>query len=208
METDKLGGYDPYSSSKAAAEIVTDSYRNSFFNVQNISAHQKAIATARAGNVIGGGDWNKDRIIPDIVKALQKDEKIMVRNPGAIRPWQFVLEPISGYLLLAMRLYENPKKYAGAWNFGPNIQDNLSVKNIVEYAINVFGKGEYETPELMDQPHEANLLKLDITKAVQELKWQPKYNAKQAIEKTMEWYKLPENKLKEFTYKQLKEFQN
>ena len=207
-ETDRLGGNDPYSASKAAAEIITDSYRNSFFNSDQFNIHQKAIATARAGNVIGGGDWNKDRIIPDIVRALQKNETISVRNPDAIRPWQHVLEPISGYLILAENLYKNPVQFSGAWNFGPDGNDNLPVKNIVENAIKIWGSGQYEISKHANQPHEAKLLMLDINKTKRELKWKPKYKTAEAIEKTISWYKQSAKEQKEFTYKQLNDFIN
>ena len=207
-ETDLLGGYDPYSASKAAAEIITDSYRNSFFNIDKFNSHQKAIASARAGNVIGGGDWNQDRIIPDIVKALQKNETIILRNPGSIRPWQFVLDPISGYLLLGKKLHENHSQFSGAWNFGPPQNDNLTVKEIVEFSIKCWGKGKYETPRLMNQPHEAKLLKLDANKAVHELNWKPKYNSKKTIENTILWYKQSAMDQKDYTYKQLNDYTN
>jgi CDP-glucose 4,6-dehydratase len=187
-ENDRLGGYDPYSASKAAAEVVISSYRSSFFNPETYAKHQKTIASARAGNVIGGGDWSKDRIIPDIVRALQAKETIMVRSPKAVRPWQHVLEPLSGYLMLGAKMSENPTKYAQAWNFGPYIQDTLTVEELVQMAIQQFGYGKYETPTLTEQPHEAGLLKLDITKSIEELGWKPKWDARQAVEKTIEWY--------------------
>lgn len=207
-ETDPLGGYDPYSASKAAAEIITDSYRNSFFNIDKFSTHQKAIATSRAGNVIGGGDWNKDRIIPDIIKALQKNETINVRNPRSVRPWQHVLEPIAGYLTLAKHLYEDHLQFSGAWNFGPDQKDNLTVKEIVDYAIESWGKGKYEMPQGNDQLHEAGLLQLDNSKAIHKLNWKPKYKAKEAIENTILWYKQSASDQKEFTYKQLNDYKN
>lgn len=188
-ETDKLGGYDPYSASKAAAEILVSSYRNSFFNPTDYSKHHKSVATARAGNVIGGGDWSKDRIIPDIIRGLQAGTAVTVRNPQAVRPWQHVLEPLSGYLLLGARMTEDPVKYANAWNLGPENNDVLTVKQVVEEVIRVWGKGEYHTPALQAQPHEAGLLMLDITKALTELKWNPKMNSAKAIALTVEWYK-------------------
>jgi CDP-glucose 4,6-dehydratase len=207
-ETDKLGGYDPYSASKAAAEIVVSSYRDSFFNANNFDKHRKAVATARAGNVIGGGDWAKDRIVPDIVRALQVSEPIIVRNPKAVRPWQHVLEPVSGYLLLGARLAENPTEYADAWNFGPNSNDVLTVKEIVEEVIRVWGKGEYTTPHLNEQPHEAGLLNLDITKTVNKLHWKPKMDSVKAILQTVMWYKnaSPENAA-QLTLQQIEQYQ-
>ena len=188
-ESDRLGGYDPYSASKAACEIVISSYRNSFFNPSAYDKHQKAVASARAGNVIGGGDWAKDRIIPDVVRALQNNLPIEVRNPNAVRPWQHVLEPLSGYLLLGAKLTENPVKFSDAWNFGPYMEDNLTVKNLVESAIQTWGSGTYYTPQYEQPLHEAKLLKLDINKSVNELGWKPKYNAGKAIEITLSWYK-------------------
>lgn len=188
-ETDKLGGYDPYSASKAAAEIVVSSYRNSFFNPVDFESHQKAIATARAGNVIGGGDRSTDRIVPDIIRALETEKPVIVRNPKAVRPWQHVLEPIGGYLMLGAKLKEDPVHYAGAWNFGPKNDDVLTVEQLVKYAIQFYGSGKYESPELTAQPHEAHLLKLDISKAINELGWQPKMQATDAIEQTVNWYK-------------------
>ena len=188
-ESDRLGGYDPYSASKACAELIISSYRNSFFNTEGYAAHQKSIASARAGNVIGGGDWAKDRIIPDIVRALNKDEAVVVRNPNAVRPWQHVLEPIGGYLHLGTKMVDDPIKYADAWNFGPFAEDSLTVGDLVEIAISAWGKGDYHTPPLTNQPHEAGLLKLDISKTINKLGWQPQYNSRKAIEMTLEWYK-------------------
>jgi CDP-glucose 4,6-dehydratase len=208
-ETDRLGGYDPYSASKAAAEIIIDSYRNSFFNPAQYARHQKSIAVARAGNVIGGGDWAKDRIIPDIVKALSANEMIMVRNPAAVRPWQHVLEPLSGYLLLAKKQAEDPVAYAGAYNFGPHPADNLSVQQIVSAAIKIWGKGDYHQPIQADALHEAGLLQLDIDKAITELGWGPKYKAHTAIEKTLEWYRVfadDVNLIAAFTFNQIKDY--
>ncbi len=188
-ESDTLGGYDPYSASKAATEIVVDSFRSSFFNPNEYSKHKKAIATARAGNVIGGGDFAKDRIVPDIFRALSKNEKIEVRNPSAVRPWQHVLEPLSGYLQLAVLLQKHPQAFSQAYNLGPNLTDTLPVSKLVELSIDVWGKGSFYSPAQKNAPHEAGLLKLDISKATNELQWQPKWNAQTAIEKTINWYK-------------------
>lgn len=188
-ETDRLGGYDPYSASKACSEIVINCYAQSFFNPANYEQHRKGIAVGRAGNVIGGGDWAKDRIIPDIVRALGADQPVQVRNPAAVRPWQHVLEPLGGYLLLGARLAAEPTRYAGAWNFGPHLQDTLPVSELVDTALGAWGKGQYETPQLSGQPHEAGLLKLDISKAINELGWQPRYSAAESIRTTIAWYK-------------------
>lgn len=188
-ENDSLGGYDPYSASKAAAELLVSSYRNSFFNQNDFESHKKSISTARAGNVIGGGDWAKDRIIPDIVRSLRQNETIKIRNPKSVRPWQHVLEPISGYLQLAAQMYTSPMKYDGEWNFGPNIGDNLTVEEIVQKAIQIWGKGNYLANSDLRQPHEAGLLKLDISKAQNELAWHPKLKADEAISWTIDFYK-------------------
>lgn len=187
-EIDRLGGYDPYSASKACTELVIDSYRNSFFNILEYSKHQKSIAVARAGNVIGGGDWSKDRIIPDIVNSIKDDKILSVRNPKSIRPWQHVLEPIMGYLLLGLKIDQEPIEFSGAWNFGPFDEDAFTVEDLVKLAISIFGKGTYECPVLENEPHEAKLLKLDISKAVQLLGWKPLLSSSEAIALTMNWY--------------------
>lgn len=188
-ENDRLGGYDPYSASKACAELVIDSYRNSFFNINKYKEHNKAIAVARAGNVIGGGDWSKDRLIPDIAKAFAIEQPVVIRNPNSVRPWQHVLEPVIGYLLLGANLAKDPVQFSQAYNFGPHISDALPVEKMLQLAIASWGKGEYCIEEVDGQPHEAGLLKLDISKAVEELKWQPKMNAQQAVSMTMDWYR-------------------
>jgi len=210
-ENDRLGGYDPYSASKACAELVIDSYKNSFFNIKHYSEHKKAVAICRAGNVIGGGDWNKDRLLPDIARALGNSVKIIIRNPTAVRPWQHVLEPITGYLLLGSKLAQYPDKYASAYNFGPNNDDTLSVDEMVNLSIREWGKGEYEKVNNSTNLHEAGLLKLDISKAIGELGYKPSTNASDAIKLTMEWYKSYfTNKLaiSNFTEKQIEYFFN
>lgn len=188
-ENDRLGGYDPYSASKACAELVINCYAQSFFNPATYEQHRLGLAVGRAGNVIGGGDWAKDRIIPDIVRALSSNLPVQVRNPAAIRPWQHVLEPLGGYLLLGARLATDPARYGGAWNFGPHLQDTLPVSVLVDTALAAWGSGQYETPALAGQPHEAGLLKLDISKAINELGWQPRYSAAESISNTIAWYK-------------------
>lgn len=188
-ETDRLGGYDPYSASKACAELMIDSYRNSFFNTGDYESHRKSIAVARAGNVIGGGDWAKDRIIPDVVRALQSGSSIPVRNPRAVRPWQHVLEPLSAYLLLGSKLCSDPVKYATAYNFGPSNKDCLEVEDMVKQAVKIWGAGNYHVPDNKAMPHEAGLLKLDTSKAANDLNWYPVFSATEAIEKTIAWYK-------------------
>jgi CDP-glucose 4,6-dehydratase len=188
-EDDRLGGYDPYSASKACAELVIDSYRNSFFNTSKIEAHGKALAVGRAGNVIGGGDWSKDRLIPDIVKSLHQNNTISIRNPNAVRPWQHVIEPLFGYLELGKKLFEAPAEYSKAYNFGPNISDTLSVENMVEKSITYWGYGNLSIDQNSNNPHEAGLLKLDISRAISELNWRPVFNAEIAVERTIAWYK-------------------
>lgn len=188
-EEDRLGGYDPYSASKATAELIIDSYRKSFFNPLQYSQHGKSISVGRAGNVIGGGDWAVDRIIPDIIRALVEQQPVLVRNPTAVRPWQHVLEPLGGYLTLAAKQVESPVDFAGAFNFGPDTADNLTVEAVAKTAIRCWGKGEINIPELSGAPHEAGLLQLDISKAGEVLQWKPKFVAEQAILLTIEWYK-------------------
>lgn len=187
-EDDKLGGHDPYSASKAAAEIAISSYRNSFFPVEQYDEHQKAIVSLRAGNVVGGGDYAQDRIIPDIVRAIEFDETVKIRNPKAVRPWQHVLEPLFSYLELAKLLQENPQQYSGAYNIGPDKNDILEVLEVAKLFLQYFGKGSYEIMQNDKAPHEANLLMLDNSKINETLGRMPKWNAQQAIQKTAEWY--------------------
>jgi len=208
-ETDRLGGYDPYSASKACAELVINSYVQSFFNSNAFDQHQKGIAVGRAGNVIGGGDWSRDRIIPDIVRALQGSQPVQVRNPAAVRPWQHVLEPIGGYLLLGARLAAAPQQFASAWNFGPLADDTKTVEALVLEAIDIWGSGQYDKPALTGQPHEAGLLKLDISKALTYLDWKPVFDSKTAIAQTIDWYKAYATQpasIREFTFGQIQNF--
>jgi len=181
-ENEALGGHDPYSSSKACAEIVTAAYRKSFYDTNQIG-----VATARAGNVLGGGDFSTDRLIPDIIRSIQNNEVIKLRYPQAIRPWQHVLEPLTGYLLLAEQLYKNPNRFSDSWNFGPYEQDTKTVSEIVELLMDKIGKGSWE-PDLNNHPHEAHLLKLDIQKAHAGLNWRPLLTIEQALETTFSWY--------------------
>jgi len=188
-ENDKLGGHDPYSASKAAAEIVIGSYIKSFFNpVDYNKKHKTLIASARAGNVIGGGDWSNDRLVPDLIKGVFKNEKVIIRNPDAIRPWQYVLEPLYGYLLLAKKLYEGKKEFSGAWNFGPYNKNHLSVEELVKRALELLKQGSYEIRKDCGK-HEARLLKLDSNKAKKLLGWQPRLDMKTILEFTFNWYK-------------------
>lgn len=210
-ENDRLGGFDPYSASKACCELVIDSFRNSFFNIDNLDHHKKGLAVARAGNVIGGGDWSKDRLVPDLINAIQGQREVILRNPNSIRPWQFVLEPLFGYLILGSKLSTNPNKFSSAYNFGPYPNDFLSVQSMVQKAIDLFGEGEYSNDENNSHPHEAGLLKLDISKAQDELNWNPKYNSEKAIKVTLEWYKQArkdKSMIREFTEMQILNYFN
>ena len=208
-ETDPLGGSDPYSASKGAAEIITNSFRNSFFNKSNI-------ATVRAGNVIGGGDWAKDRIVPDCIRALTTNKKIMVRNPSSIRPWQFVLEPISGILWLGSKLYTKPEKYSEAWNLGPNQTSNITVEKVVQNIIRIWDKDGSEKGSWLDtskesknQPNESISLLLDSTKALTSLEWKTIYSFETAINQTVSWYKSYYNNdtsMKELSVHQIEQY--
>lgn len=187
-EDDKLGGHDPYSASKAAAEIVTESYTRSFFAPAQYATHQKGVASVRAGNVIGGGDYSDDRIIPDIVRALEFGQEVGLRNPLSVRPWQHVLEPLGAYLLLAARISEDAPRFSSAYNFGPGADDMLTVEELTKIFQARFGTGSYRFSQDGNAPHEAKLLLLDSSKAANLLGWKPKLNARQAIEMTAEWY--------------------
>lgn len=185
-ESDTLGGRDPYSSSKACAELVTAAYRDSFFSGSSVKL---AVATARAGNVIGGGDWAQDRLVPDFVRAIERKEPLVVRNPNAVRPWQHVLEPAAGYLLLAERLWHDGLRYAQAWNFGPSIDDAKPVQWMVERLVQLWGDGARWTVDTSPQPHEAQSLMLDSAKARERLGWRPRWTIDKAMASTGEWYK-------------------
>ena len=188
-EQDSLGGHDPYSASKAATEIITASYRSSFYNVMD--SHTVQIATARAGNVIGGGDWATDRLVPDCLRSFSKGQTVLLRYPNAVRPWQHVLEPLSGYLSLAEHLLsEDGVNYAKAWNFGPDDSDDASVHTVAETAAKFWGVGASVTLEnLGEHPHEAGLLKLDSGLARNKLGWCPFWNLGQALEQTIAWHR-------------------
>ena len=188
-ENDPMGGHDPYSSSKGCSELVTAAYRKSFFNPDDYRVHRKSLASARAGNVIGGGDWQKDRIIPDCIRALESNKPIEIRNPDATRPWQHVLEPLSGYLLLASRMYEEPQKFCGAWNFGPNYDSIILVGTVADKVVAKWGGGSWVNLSNENAPYEAKLLNLDISKANSYLKWFPAWDIDKTVEKTVDWYK-------------------
>lgn len=187
-ENDALGGYDPYSASKAASEIVTQSYFRSFFKNGVSSEFSKSLSAARAGNVIGGGDWSLNRIVPDCIRSLEENKPIVIRNPDSIRPWQHVLEPLWGYLLLASKMAEDPHKYSGAWNFGPEEQNIVSVKDLVKRIINQWGKGSWKEYDWQTKQHEAGILRLNINKSKKNLGWEPKLSFDEAIEMTVDWY--------------------
>lgn len=190
-ESDAMGGYDPYSASKGGTEIVTSSYRQSFFNVDNYAEHGVALASGRAGNVLGGGDWAQSRIIPDIVKSLNSNQPVPLRNPGAVRPWQHVLEPLSGYMSLAthMLVAKDPTPYCTGWNFGPNNESTVNVQTIAEIAIKTWGSGSWTGEEGQYNPHEANILRLCIDKANAQLSWSPRFSLEQCLTRTVEWYR-------------------
>jgi len=186
-ENDPMGGYDPYSSSKGCAELVTSAYRRSFLQERNV-----CVATVRAGNVIGGGDWAANRLIPDILRSFEKDECVLIRNPDAVRPWQHVLEPLSGYLILAQKLYDGDINFAEGWNFGPNDQDAKPVSWILDKMIKHWSNASW----MLDQEsnsHEANVLKLDISKAQSKLRWYPTWNLEYTLEKIIKWHQAWQN---------------
>jgi CDP-glucose 4,6-dehydratase len=188
-ENEAMGGYDPYSNSKGCAELVTAAYRNSYFHPDKYKEHGVALASGRAGNVIGGGDWAEDRLIPDIMRAITQGKPVNIRNPHAIRPWQHVLEPLSGYLLLAQKLYEEGASYAEGWNFGPNNEDAKPVQWIVEGLTKSWGEDASWVLDGGDHPHEAHYLKLDCSKAKMRLCWQPRWHLDETLGKIVTWHK-------------------
>jgi len=188
-ESEPMGGFDPYSSSKGCAELVTSSYRRSFFNLNNYQEHGCALASARAGNVIGGGDWALDRLVPDALKAFANQQTVIIRNPHAIRPWQHVLEPLSGYLTLAEKLFTHGAAFAEAWNFGPREESAQSVQFILEGLTSLWGENAGWKLDDTDCPHEAHFLKLDCSKAQIKLGWQPLWGLQHTLQRTVHWYK-------------------
>jgi len=188
-EIDALGGYDPYSASKAAADVVTSSYIQSFFNPVDLGVkHHTLVAIARAGNVIGGGDWANDRLVTDLMRAVyERQEAVVIRSPKSIRPWQHVLEPLRGYLMLGERLYDGDKKISGAWNFGPDEESFVCVEEFIKRGLKILGKGEYQIVEDKTK-HEAGILKLDTHKAKSILNWRPWWSFDQSLSHTFEWY--------------------
>ncbi len=208
-EDEEMGGHDPYSNSKGCSELVTSAYRDSFFK----DSESISLASARAGNVIGGGDWAEDRLLPDIFRSISKKEKLIVRNPKATRPWQHVLEPLSGYLKLAECLYSRGKDFAKGWNFGPNDDDCRSVEEVISYIVPKLKEKlifSFDDEKLSNEPHEAQLLKLDISNAKNYLHWHPKWNIEYALDKVIEWnnaWSNNENILK-ITLKQIEEYES
>jgi CDP-glucose 4,6-dehydratase len=189
-EIDVLGGRDPYSASKGTAEIVVASYRQSFFHPQRLGRHGVQLATVRAGNVIGGGDWAADRIVADLARGIASNEPVLVRSPRAVRPWQHVLEPLSGYLILAARMLNTPSsRWCEAWNFGPLPHDALTVREVAEAFIAAWGQGTWVDRSDPNQPEEAHLLRLNIDKALAELNWRPRWDISRALERTAAWYR-------------------
>ena len=183
-ENEPMGGHDPYSSSKGCAELVTASYRKSFYEKRSIG-----LATARAGNVIGGGDWALDRLVPDILRAFEKNQPVVIRSPNAIRPWQHVLEPLSGYLKLAQALYQDPRSYAEGWNFGPNEDDAKPVSWILDQMVGSWPGSSWKLDQSAENPHEANYLKLDISKAKSKLHWRPIWSLSETLSQIVSWHK-------------------
>jgi CDP-glucose 4,6-dehydratase len=188
-ETDPLGGHDPYSASKAAAELVAAAYRRSFFPPDKLARHGIKIATARAGNVIGGGDWAIDRLVPDAVRSLTNGQEIPLRNPKAVRPWQHVLDPLAGYLLLASQMLERDDvALCEAWNFGPLPGEDVSVSRLTEWFIEAWGDGSWVDAHRGEQPHEAGMLRLSIEKSISQLGWMPCWGLRQAVQRAARWY--------------------
>lgn len=208
-ENEPMGGYDPYSNSKGCAELVTSAYRQSYFSDATYASHKLAIATARAGNVIGGGDWSEDRLIPDALKAFEADRPLMIRNPMATRPWQHVLEPLSGYLVLAQALYEKGVEFSSAWNFGPSDTDSRSVKEVVNLLIDASPAGARWMQDQSEQPHEANSLKLDCSKANQLLGWRPRWSLEAAVQNIADWQKafIAKEDMQNISLKQIEAYQ-
>ena len=208
-ESDAMGGWDPYSSSKGCAELVTASYRRSFFQNGSSGSLITGIATARAGNVIGGGDWSRDRLIPDIMRAFSEKREVIIRNPAAVRPWQYILDLLHGYLLLAHHLYEDPVTYSQAWNFGPSEQDEQSVEYITNRMIESWREGASWKLDEEANPHEANYLKLDSSKARMKLGWSTILELEQALDSLTSWYKnyYEGADMADITLKQINEFE-
>lgn len=208
-ENDPMGGYDPYSSSKGCAELVTNAYLKSFFNPDNYKEHGISLASVRAGNVIGGGDWAEDRLIPDCIGSLVENKPVVIRYPDAVRPWQHVMEPLYGYLLLAQRLYQDGSAFASGWNFGPNDEAVKPVRWLVERITEMWGNNALWTVEQGNKPYETHFLKLDCSKAKSKLGWHPQWDLTVALEKTVEWYKAFKNQknMLDITLEQIRSYE-
>ncbi len=210
-EDDAMGGFDPYSSSKGCAELITAAYRSSFFNQRSYQEHGVAVASARAGNVIGGGDWASDRLIPDFIRAIVANKTVIIRSPNAIRPWQHVLEPLRGYLLLAENLYTYGNPFAGAWNFGPSTNDTRSVEWIINHLVSCWGEGaSFAVENSAANPHEAHFLKLDCSKARMKLSWKPQWDTTETIKRICDWHKahLASCDMRDYTLDEIKQYQS
>ncbi|MDQ0216411.1 CDP-glucose 4,6-dehydratase [Oikeobacillus pervagus] len=208
-ENDRLGGFDPYSNSKACSELITDSYRHTFFSTKKDHGQKVALASARAGNVIGGGDWASDRLIPDCIRSVLNQNKMKIRFPKAVRPWQHVLEPLHGYLILLQRLANDGDKFAEAWNFGPNDEEVRTVQWVVEEFYKKWGRNAtFEIDHHDDKPIEATFLKLDCSKAKQKLNWNPVWSLNTAIDKIVEWTRAFEDKrdLRKMSLNQIRDY--
>lgn len=209
-ESDPLGGHDPYASSKACSEIVSAAYRSSFFSLDRLHEHHVAVGTARAGNVIGGGDWSEDRLIPDLVRGFCSGQPVLIRRPNAIRPWQHVLEPLHGYLMLAERLLGGDAQFASPYNFGPSDEDVWTVEHIANKLVQMWGDGASWTRDGVPGMHEDHVLRLDASKARMELKWEPRLKIEPALEWTMDWYRAWKDRtnMAEFSGKQISAYEN
>lgn len=212
-ENDPVGGHDPYSASKGAAELVTSCYRNSYFHPDKLGSHRLSVSSVRAGNVIGGGDWAENRIVPDCMRALVSKQDIKVRNPNAVRPWQHVFEPLSGYLWLAAKMWTNPQKFSDAWNFGPTNSENVPVRDVVMAILDLWGNGNWVdcSSTTSPYPHEAHFLKLDCTKSTTLLGWRPVYSFAEAVAETVAWYRryaAKDSKIHEFSLSQIHGYAN
>lgn len=207
-EYEPMGGYDPYSNSKGCSELVTSSFRNSFFNSKDYVSHGVAVASARAGNVIGGGDWAADRLVPDFIRAISAGETLKIRSPYAIRPWQHVMEPLTGYLTLAQNLFIQGPAFNGGWNFGPDDRDAQNVEWITKTICHLWGEGAGYELDKNPQPHEASYLKLDCSKAKAELGWYPKWNIETSLKSIVDWNKayLQGENIRDFTINQINQY--
>jgi CDP-glucose 4,6-dehydratase len=209
-ENEPMGGYDPYSNSKGCSELVTSAFRSSYFNPKNYDKHGVALASARAGNVLGGGDWAQDRLIPDFIHAITQGDKVRIRSPYAIRPWQFVLEPLSGYLTLCEKLYKDGSNYAEAWNFGPDESDAKNVEWIIGKLCILWGENADYNIDTNPQPHEAGYLKLDCSKAKARLNWFPRWDIETTLKSIVDWNKawLGKENIREVSEKQIDNYFN